>query len=1039
MGDPKLALTESVFSAGQNEGIERAVLPAPELHSVRNARLRKSGRWGKRFGHTALPTANLGNGVGAGAPRCIGPGFAIVDDRCANYDQAAGAFVSPASLTIANSFSSYVANPRIAGVVSGWLPDTSFFPVPPRSFQNQTTTPCSTAFGIGYLWSVIQYKDPITATDTTIRVVATNPTDQTLVFMREFTATNTGFGGISYPKLMICGTSVILTYLYLSAAGVQQINGRVLTSLAGGFSADTVLVSGVGTVSSYDASSYSSTQFLIAYASSVAGCNVQLFSSALAPSTNQAIADATGNPITLPTVVGKASNGIYVGYAVAISTATRVRVFAAALGGVIGTATLSVATAQKPLLCQLSGGGVRCVYNIANSSNVPLFRFRDVTAAAALFTGFDCVQIGAYPISIPFAVGSLVYMWTTNNAASGFGYANLIRLPALAEFGTVSGGPVNCPLEMSVNDYLVSPGQSLSNTDLKGIPTVANISGSLSYAVLVPTLYSVPNTSLAFPFDFRILQVKHHSDFAINRSVRSLLADSVNFVPMGTLTRVDDRGATEEGFVHSPQVCSLAGAAGGGLVASSDYYYTAVFKSRNANGRYEQSAPATPVKVTLAAGQGTVAVELSFLALTARQNVQLEIYRSLSNTQTFYLAGTIEGGTSPIGNPTVIYTDVLTDTVLGQQPALYIQVGNTLANSFPPAARFGCSGGERLFLGGLIRNDVVQASKRILGDQSPSFADNDAFRIVLPAPCTGLAWMDGLVIFTAEGVYVATGDGPDDDGQGGDFGILTRLPFELGCIEPRSVITVDEGTFFQTARGLYLLPRGAGAPVAVGDAVMDTLNVDAGGIITGCGLVTKSTEQSIRWTCGSSGRAIVYDIVHKAWSVDNITDGDGTPASLMGSGQWFNGEQVMFGDTLNATSLRLSNSTYDDNGQNIAMLIETGDLRPFGNIIARGELQSVGFMAELRTPCTLNVFPSSDIGVSGQLNRTFTGISPEYAVGDDTYTEIALGSATMRNVTALRLLFRETSQVEGLAFIALSLAHTATEGLRTMKPADRLT
>jgi hypothetical protein len=212
---------------------------------------------------------------------------------------------------------------------------------------------------------------------------------------------------------------------------------------------------------------------------------------------------------------------------------------------------------------------------------------------------------------------------------------------------------------------------------------------------------------------------------------------------------------------------------------------------------------------------------ITTLAVTARPSVQVEIYRTLANGQTFYLNRVIDSDITAAGGR-VTYTDLLSDATQASQQALYTQVGQTLPNAFPPASRFGCVGGQRLFLGGLVRSDLVQASKLIFGDQSPTFCDSDAFRIVLPAACTGLAWMDVLVMFTAEGIYIASGDGPTDDGLG-DFGNLTRMPYELGCIEPRSVKVIDDGCFFQTSRGLYLLPRGFGAPVPAGDNVMETL------------------------------------------------------------------------------------------------------------------------------------------------------------------------------------------------------------------------
>ena len=1032
MGDPKLTVVDSIFSAGQNEGIERAVLPAPQLRSVMNARMRKAGRWGKRWGSSLVSTTNTGTGLGL--PRCLGSGFAIIDDRCSTYDPTAAAFVNPATLTVPNLSSTYITNPRISGAVSGWLPDTSFFPVPARSQSSQTTTPCANTYAFGYLWTAIQFTDPNNTTDTLIRVVATSPVDQSLVFVQEIAAANISFGGLKYPKLILVGSTLVLTYLYTASAATSQLNARVATSISSGFGAETQLVGGgAGNVSTYDASTYSSTQFATVY---IAGgfCGVNLFTSAFGASTSKLITDV--NTITSVTIVGSSSTPVYVGFGTTAST--KVVAYTTGFGAALGTATLDSGVAgTRPLLCLLSGGGVRCAYSIVTSMGVPLFRYRDVSAAAALVTSYTLTQYSAYPISPPFAVGSRVYVWCIASALQLFGSATLIRLPDASEFGTPNGGTICCPLEMSVQDYIVSPGQSFTFVDLAGLPVTTQIGTSASYAVTIPTLYAVPDVGTTWCHDFRVLQVKHFSTAAAKRSVSSVSADSCAFAPLGTLTRVDKRGAVEEGFCLAPQLFSLTPSAGGGMTASSTYFYTVIFKARNLGGRYEVSAPASPVLVNLVAGQGTVTLSFSSLNLGARSNVQAEIYRTLANGKTYYLVAAVDGTPNPAGGGSLSFVDALSDSTISAHQALYIQTGQAKANAFPPASSFACAGGQRLFLGGLMRPDVVQCSKLIFGDQSPSFADSDAFRIVLPAPCTGIAWMDGLVLFTAEGIYTASGDGPADDGTG-DFGGLNRLPFQLGCIEPRSVFTIGEGTFFQSARGLYLLPRGAGDPVAAGDAIMDTLATYP--VITGCVAMSKPTEQTVRWSCVDAactvGAQIVYDLVHKCWSVDTITDVAGATRPQAAIGPWLSSEIAMCSPDTISGRLRVTSGAFIDNTSAIAMSLSTGDLRPFG-AVGHGNITRIGVLAELRSACSMSVTAVTDQGSAAPAARAFDGSNP--AIGADTYVQLDMGNTQLKNVTALSIQLTESSAVEGLAFIGFATEQAQSEGLRLSAIADRIT
>ena len=1017
-------VNDILLTAGQNQAIEPSVLPTPQLIAVSNLRLRKGARWGKRFGHTALSTATLG--TGAGNLRAIGGGkggaltcFALVDDRCSVYDQAAGSFVVPPPLISPLQ--------RVAGAASGWQPDTSFFPVPQQSLKFQTVTPCATCYAFGYLWTVISYTDPVGGVDKKLRLVATEPSDQTVVRVDDFAPTAAGFGGNSYPKLTLVGSTLVLTYV-LAGAGTGAVTGRTLAGIGSAWSAEVVIVAALPGLT-YDASSYSATRFIVAVASTVAS-SVNLLSTALAITNTQAIADVSGNPLTHISCVGSsavAAGEIYVGYACGATPADKVRVFTANLAGTVGTATLSANT-KKPLLALLTGGGVRAVYgSTVTAGTFGQFLFRDVTAAAAA-AGPQLTQTCAYPISNPFTIGGVVYVWTKTET-SGVSYATLLRLPPPSVFVT---GNISCPIEMSVQDYLVSSGQGLIELDLRGVPTIAQLGATAIYAVPVPTLYAV-SSAVATGHDFRILQARHYTTAAQLRSVNALYADSSVFLPLGTLTRVDDRGTIEEGFAHAPTITGLVAANGAGTMSLGDYYYTAVYKSRNSNGRFEVSAPAAPVKVTLTGVQNQVTVSVLSLGMTARPNTTIEIYRTLANGQTYYLAAIIDSGTGVIAQ-----LDQLSDAIASVQQALYTQVGQTLPNAFPPPARFGCIGGGRVILGGGMRPDIVQTSKLMLGDQSPSFADSDAFRVVLPAPCTGAAWMDVMCLFTAEGIYIASGDGPDDAGVG-DFGNLTRMPYELGCIEPRSVVVVDDGCFFQTARGLYLLPRGFGAPVPAGDNVQDSLAQFP--TITGVAVLTKPTEQTVHWSCsdpnGFFGQRIVYDLVNKAWAIDNYSAG--IFSAPCGVGQWAGSEVAIFQTTLaSPMPLAVTNNSFADAGAAIQVSLATGDLRPFG-VLSEGTISKIQLLAELRSACTLTTFKGTEFGGDTLATRAFALGPTDYSVGEVTVTELNLGASSFREAMRVRVAFGETSTTEGLAFIAIAVEHEQGEGLKRASPLSRVT
>jgi len=1027
MGDPKVKLTAAVFEQGQNEGIERAVLPLPQLSYLQNARMRKSGRIGKRFGYGTSIASGF-SGVTSGPPRCVGSStdtaFAIVADRCFTYARSATGigYVLPANTDAVSAVTGGSVSRRIAGAVSGWLPETSFFPVPSKSLKNQTTTPCSSCYAFGCLWTAYQYTDPANPTDKLIRIAATDVSGQTLVNVFEYAAGVAGGGGIQYPRLVLIGTTLALVYF---DANSTTLRGRTMT--VGSFFGGEVVITGAG-ILSFDVYQYTSTACLFAISYGGNQVTVGTLNTALAQAGVNTFVEA--NPVTSTSIVGSTTTPVYLGYAMTVGTTAKVKVYTTGFGGgVVGTVTLTTTDASRPLLSPVPAGGVRAVHSsvVSGSPNPASFKYSDVSALAAL--GLTITQAGFYPISVPFFAGPGVYLWTAiDTIASGSRYATLLQL------STAFAGSTSCvaPIEMSVQDLLLSS----AVVDLKGVPAVTQIAATASYAVPTPTLYAV-GSSIVTGHDFRVLQAKHYTDSARNRSLQSVFADRSSFVPCGNLTRVDATGAVEEGFVHSPAIQSITPAGGGSLTASSEYYYSTVFKARAANGRFEVSAPSPPVKVTMAVGQTQNTLAITSLCSTQRVVVSIEVYRTLHDDKTFYLAAIVD---ADLFGGTVTYVDQLSDTTLSTQQTLYTQVGQTLPNAFPPASRFGCSGGGRLFLGGLIRPDVVQASKLIFGDQSPSFADNDGFRILLPSACAGLAWCDSLVLFTAEGIYVASGDGPDDAGVG-DFGPLVRLPFQLGCIEPRSVYACDDGVFFQTARGLYLLPRGFGTPIAV-DAVLDTLATYP--TICGVAALVKSTEQTVRWVCvnaSNQGAQLVYDLVHKVWSVDLLTDSGslGTPAAQYGIGNWYGGEIAMFTSSQSdGTTIKLTDSLFGDSGaQAYTMMVRTGDIRPFGPT-EQGSVQRLSTLLELRNVCTLTVDKTSDRGVAHTATRVYTGIAPDTLPGELSTILTDLGSTEQRSLSALRVSISETSAAEGIALIALALENGAPEGARLNKPADRI-
>ncbi|HEY5947742.1 MAG TPA: hypothetical protein VIV40_19715 [Kofleriaceae bacterium] len=372
--------------------------------------------------------------------------------------------------------------------------------------------------------------------------------------------------------------------------------------------------------------------------------------------------------------------------------------------------------------------------------------------------------------------------------------------------------------------------------------------------------------------------------------------------------------------------------------------------------------------------------------------------------------------------------DVYADSDIIQNEVLYTQIGQELPASNFPACTFANVGGNRLWCGGGFAGSTITASKQFTAHIAPEFADDDAFRINIPADVTGMAWCDAQVAFTQEGIYVISGDGPDGAGVG--FFTWSRLPFNIGCIDWRSVVTCDLGIMFQSSRGLYLLPRGFGTPVAM-DQVLDTLSTYP--VITSARSDYNSTggadnsEQIVQWTAvadeeASSGVVITFDLAYKAFYVD--TFGADYPATF---------QTGWDGDAVQSTALMTIGSGgaskwhpfrvwdtngYDDQGLPIEFKMVTGDVRPWGTF-GHGVIERLGFLGEMRSACTVNVTKTTDKGTRASSPRVYTAVAPDPLVGQSFYLAVDLGQPEQKDVTTLRTEISESSTLEGVTLSAM--------------------
>ena len=408
----------------------------------------------------------------------------------------------------------------------------------------------------------------------------------------------------------------------------------------------------------------------------------------------------------------------------------------------------------------------------------------------------------------------------------------------------------------------------------------------------------------------------------------------------------DSAGISEIGFAQSPAIISLTTTAGAGSVAAGSYAYRAVLEWADELGRRVQSAPSQPVVIELDVS-GSVTVLVAWprgLGCRVGPEPAVKLYRTTAGGELYQqmpLSGTLESGNEGC----VSFTDTLADASIQAEAFIYTD-GGVLPNALAPSCIFTASAEDRLWCGGLWDPTILEASKVRVPGEPASFTGDPTHQVVLPEACTGMAYMDGQVVAFAEtAIYLNGGDGPNDQGAGGFLPprMLTR---GIGCVDYRSVLETPIGILFQSRVGIYLLPRGFGAPQYIGLAIQDTISTYAQVLSSA---FTVSDEYNLaRFLIGDSDdeyspRLVTLDIDSGQWFFDEYrptgTASDVVFRSFSEIGAWPEG-LALFRYTLNANASPIwyeDESVFADagaaevgNSTVIQSSVQTTWLYPFG-------------------------------------------------------------------------------------------------------------
>lgn len=432
--------------------------------------------------------------------------------------------------------------------------------------------------------------------------------------------------------------------------------------------------------------------------------------------------------------------------------------------------------------------------------------------------------------------------------------------------------------------------------------------------------------------------------------------------------------ALPEGFMSIPTLYAVA-VAGAGLTSGVVYSYAATYEHINDQGERVQSEPAAAVTASPSGGNLAATLRIQPAGGTYRPDSIIHIWRSWNGGPYYRITpdagaplNTGQVGSAPARS--VTYTDTLTDAAAELRERLYTDSGE-LPNAPMTGGRIACQGGGRFFA--VDNLDRIRFTKLPYPDEPAQFVDDPSFMILPTHRPTGLAYLDGtLVIFSADGVELVSGDGPDDTGNG-TFSEPRALPVDAGCADPRSVVVCSAGVAYRTPGGRFmLLPRGFGAPVWIGEDVQ--LLERSYPSTHGAARVGGAHGELLHWLIAPSetvvtttGYVLAFDVSLGAWSYDHLSPeaGGGAFSGLNGIGTWTDATLAFVTQTTTQSARQLSLTSTADIGFSGTIQVDwtfrLAQLRPFG-AIGRGEFAEVVLAGEALGAGTVTIVTATDEG-----------------------------------------------------------------------------
>lgn len=970
--------------SGLDEGTD--VVHTAKALMAKNVRFDKLGRMVKRYGVTALPTAVTrmsGAPTAAGTLGTASSLFTRDTELCVvDADKRLMCSYSPTTASfVAKDYVSEATLSRSSifqGSESAFSGDIAVADgVELVVWQTNEAAATNNDFFLGHLYA--------SARDVTTGAAL-------------FTNVKLTTGGLRGGPKIVTGTSsgqTVFLVIYTDALGSMYAQGLGASVPMLGWTSELVLVSDMANfggspaqyASAFDAVStdVTATAFYVAYQNGAPpnGMTLKRFTVDSVYYTGFPVATATATPATHISAVfaigilAQSNDAVYLAYSDSIDGVHTD--YIAAKYDLTSSMTQLVAPTSiytQPGSTRISNGNIPKAFGMCRvGSNLVVcaqavgYELRSLTRLASNLSavGSTVDQLWLSLISRPFTYNGHAYAWC-QYVSTLQGTLFLVELNeglTSASASTLSVRPVATGGPRQVT------GQT-PNTNC-----LANVVGLTSKTFRTVASVTVSNQTTTG----RVSIVEFTATFADSASAQDVEIQHQSVLTGGCPMLYDGTRTQEIGFSWFPEVNSVTSAPSTGSLGSGVYQYSFCYEYTDAMGVRHRSAPSIPVSVdTTGQTSPTATLLVQNQTLTNRWRddygatdtsfVYIVVYRTLVGGTTFYRVTPDEVPSAnwcdPRLNSQITITDGASDASIQTNAVLYT-TGGVLPAFCPTSSRTIVEHKSRVWLAGTDDGKTLWYSKQIAPGIAPEFNDAQQLTIEAGADITALGSMDDkLVVFKNDRIFVVFGDGPNDLGNGSDY-LIQALPADVGCIEPRSVVNVTEGLFFQSARGLEMLTRGLEV-VWIGKDVQDELSVNS--VVTSA--LPVPSQRQVRFTCQTPstpavGLVLVFDYYAKAWMTHEYNTWQGTADGPAASAMW-NGAYAYA--TTGGTVYTESSTEFTDAGHFTPSAVWL-DWKKWANVEGYARTRAVGVTLEQLDTADVTINVYNDYGVSNPYAKTF--------------------------------------------------------------------